>query len=79
MSALDIAFRAVRLYAETHPRPSQVTQVQAAEMLNVSRATVSRMVKAGLLPLNKCGLIPTTEIDLALQSKREAMSAAEGL
>lgn len=74
MSALDLAFQAVRLYAETHPRPSQVTQIQAAEMLNVSRATVSRMVKAGLLPLNKCGLIPTTEIDLALQSRRPASS-----
>jgi DNA-binding transcriptional regulator LsrR (DeoR family) len=79
MSALDLAFQAVRLYAETHPRPSQVTQAQAAEMMHLSRATVSRMVRSGLLPLNKCGLIPITEIDLALQSRRPAMSDAEGL
>ena len=31
------------------PRPSQVTQDQVAEMVGVSRATVSRMVKAGQL------------------------------
>jgi len=79
MSVLDIAMMAVRLYAETHPRPSQVTQAQAAEMLNLSRATVSRMVQAGTLRLNKCGLIPITEIDLALQSRRPAMSEADGL
>ena len=33
---LDIAFQAVRLYAETHPRPLHVTLGQAAEMLGIS-------------------------------------------
>lgn len=65
--ALEVAVTAVRLYAEMHPRPSQVTQLQAAEMLGVSRATVSRMLKAGTIRLNKCGLIPISEIDKALQ------------
>lgn len=64
---LDVAIKAIRLYAEMHPRPSQVTQLQAAEMMGVSRATISRMVKAGTLRLNKCGLIPIAEIDKALQ------------
>lgn len=32
MSELEIAIKAVQLYAETHPRPSHVTQTQAAEI-----------------------------------------------
>ena len=36
-------------------------------MLGVSRATVGRLLKAGTLRLNKCGLIPIAEIDKALQ------------
>lgn len=63
--ALAIALEAVRHYAETHPRPTHVTQLQAADMLHISRATVSRMVKAGTLRLNKCGMIPIEEIDRA--------------
>lgn len=35
----QIARRAVQLYAETHPRPTQVNQKQAAEMLGVSART----------------------------------------
>lgn len=61
--ALAIAVEAVRLYAETHPRPLHVTQVQAAEMLDVSEATVSRMIKAGTLRLNGVGRIPISEVD----------------
>lgn len=66
MSELDIATKAVQLYAETHPRPSQVTQEQAAEMAGVSRMTIHRMIKSGQLKLNKFGRIPTAEIDKAL-------------
>ena len=57
---LQTAVKAVQIYAETHPRPSQVTQVQAAEMLNVSGSTVSRLVRTGRLKLNKSGMIPVT-------------------
>ena len=32
---IDIAIAAMRLYAETHPRPPHVTQSQAAEILDV--------------------------------------------
>lgn len=63
MSPLEIAEAAVRRYAESRPRPAHVTQMQAAEMLGLSRATVSRMVRAGTIRLNKCGMIPIVEID----------------
>lgn len=65
---LQTAVKAVQIYAEMHPRPAQVTQVQAAEMLNVSGSTVSRLVRTGRLKLNKSGMIPITEIDAALAS-----------
>ncbi len=63
---LDTALRAVELYATRKPRPSHVTQEQAAEMVGVSTATISRMVKAGTIKLNKFGRIPIDEIDKAL-------------
>lgn len=66
MTELDIAAKAIQMYAEQHPRPSQVTQEQAAEMVGVSPATISRMVRAGTLKLNKFGRIPIAEIDKAL-------------
>lgn len=64
---LTIARRAVQLYAETHPRPPQVNQKQAAEMLGVSARTVHNMIKAGTLRLNRCGMIPIEQIDAVLQ------------
>jgi predicted DNA-binding protein (UPF0251 family) len=60
---LRIAFHAVRLYAETHPRPTQVTQTQAAEMLGVSAKTVYNYIRSGRLKLNDCGLLPIEAID----------------
>lgn len=62
-----VAFRAVQLYAETHPRPTQVTQAQAAEMLGVSRKTIYNYIRAGTLKLNKCGQVPIEAVD-ALRS-----------
>lgn len=67
--ALEIAVAAVQRYAETHPRPAHVTQVQAAEMLGLSRATVNRLVKAGALRLNTAGMIPITEVDHLLVAR----------
>ena len=68
MSELEqVARRAVQLYAESHPRPSQVTMTQAGEMMGLTRQTVAKLVRAGTLRLNKCGLIPVAEIDAALQ------------
>lgn len=63
--AIDIATEAVRRYAETHPRPTHVTQVQAAEMLGLSRDTVRKLIRSGTLRLNACGLIPVEMIDSA--------------
>lgn len=65
---LEVAQTAVRLYAETHPRPSHVNQCQAAEMVNLSRVTINRMVRKGTIKLNRCGLIPITEIDSLISS-----------
>ena len=39
--ALFAAAAAVRLYAESHPRPPHVTQSQAGEMLRLSPPAVS--------------------------------------
>ena len=66
MSEVEIALKAVQLYAEPHPRPSQVTQDQAAEMAGVSRGTISKMIKSGRLKLNEFGRIPVSEIDRAI-------------
>jgi|GEM_PF-2175887 len=66
---LRIATRAVQIYAESHPRPAHVTMKDAAEMLTLSRQTVSKMVKFGTFKLNKCGLIPILQIDAALASR----------
>lgn len=59
------AYRAVQLYAETHPRPTQVNQAQAAEILGVSARTVRNYIRAGKLKLNRCGMIPIEAVDAA--------------
>lgn len=60
---LDVAYRAVRLYAETHPRPSHVTMTQAGEMLGISTHTLRKMVRGGFLKVDRKGAIPIEEID----------------
>lgn len=66
--SLDIARTAVRLYAESHPRPPHVTQKQAAEMLHISYSKMLKLVKARKVKINKFGLIPISEVDAALTS-----------
>lgn len=58
-----VALRAVQLYADSHPRPTQVTQQQAAEMLGVSRKTIYNYVRSGRLKLNRCGQLPIEAVD----------------
>lgn len=65
---LQVALKAVQIHSEIHPRPPQVTQQQAADMLGMSRHTVAKMVKAGIIKLNKCGLITVTDVDALLAS-----------
>jgi plasmid maintenance system antidote protein VapI len=60
---LRVAVQAVRLYAESHPRPTQVTQKQAAQMLRVHPKTVRNYIMAGKLRLNACGLIAIEAVD----------------
>lgn len=62
--AVEKAIR--RLPRADQPRPFHLNQTQAAEVLGVSKATVSRMVRSGALTLNSCGLIPIAQIDRAL-------------
>lgn len=68
---LRAANAAVRLYAESHPRPSHVTQQQATVMLGCGLSKVRSMVRAGTLKLNACGMIPISEIDNALAVRRK--------
>lgn len=63
---LQIAIRAVELYDQRHPRPRHVTIGQAAEMLELSRPTVRKIMQAGKLRLNSCGLIPIEQVDRLL-------------
>ena len=58
---LQIAEAAVRRYAESRPRPRHVTKVQAAEMLEISRPTLNKLIAAGTVRLNACGLIPISD------------------
>lgn len=67
-ATIELAARAVQMYAELHPRPSQVTQVTAAQMLGVSTRTVNALLKSGKIKLNGCGMITITEIDRILAS-----------
>lgn len=60
---LLVATRAVEIYAARHPRPTQVTQKQAAEMLGVHPKTVRNYIVARKLTLNDCGLIPIEAVD----------------
>lgn len=71
---LDIAVQAVRIYAESRPRPSQVTQSQAAEMLGLSRPTVGKMVRSGKIRLNACGMVPIGEVDRLLNAPGDGQS-----
>ena len=66
MNNFELALTAVQVYAELHPRPSHVNQKQAALMLDKSVTTVKKMINAGALKLNKCGMIPIHDIDRAL-------------
>ena len=62
------AVAAVRLYAESHPRPVHVTQKQCAEMIGKSEPTVRKMIHAGTIKLNKVGMIPVSEIDRVIRA-----------
>lgn len=69
MTEIQVAMTAIKLYAEMHPRPTQVTQVQAAEMLGISRHTVRSLINAGTIKLNACGLIPIESVDSAREAR----------
>lgn len=70
---LEVAFQAVRLYAETHPRPLQVTLGQAAEMLGIPMDSLMKLMSGKKLRLNECGLIPTGDIDQVIASRAKSL------
>lgn len=72
----EAIFRAIRRYAETHPRPPHVTQAQAARMLNVSAVTVGKWVRQGRLTLNGFGQIPVEQIDAQLAANASHRSSS---
>lgn len=59
---LEIAIKAIELYAASHPRPPHVNQKQAAEMLGISEPTLRKLLRHGTIRLNKLGQIPVSEI-----------------
>lgn len=63
---LDVAVKAVEIYAARHPRPSHVTISQAAEMLGRSRPTVKKLIIRHKVRFNALGSIPVEEIDKLL-------------
>lgn len=67
MSEIEMLERAFKFYEARRPRPTQVTIGQAAEMLGLSRWTVSKMLRTGQFKLNKCGLIPIEQVDAVLR------------
>ncbi|HDR9878285.1 TPA: DNA-binding protein [Burkholderia cenocepacia] len=60
---LSLIHRAIVEFEREPKRPTHVTQMQAADMLGLSRATVGKLVRTGELRLNGCGRIPIEEID----------------
>lgn len=68
---IEIARKAVQLYVDTHPRPPHVSQKQAGEMLRFSQPTIRKLIKKGVLQLNKSGMIPINMIDEALSLANE--------
>ena len=67
---LEIAIKAVQLYAETHPRPLHVNQQQAGEILGKSGPTIRKMIRAGEIRTNGAGMIPMIEIDRIMAPKK---------
>lgn len=66
LDALQIATKAVEIYAMRHPRPPHVNLTQAAEMLGVSRPTLSKLLLFYRIKRNKCGQIPIEAVDRLL-------------
>lgn len=54
---IQIAVKAIQLYAETHPRPTQVNIGQAAQMLDLSRDTVRKLIRNGVMSMNQAAIV----------------------
>lgn len=58
-----------KLPSRDKPRPPHVNQAQAADMLDMSTTTLRKLIKAGELSLNRCGMIPIDQIDQVLMGR----------
>ena len=67
---IELAIKAVQIYAERHPRPTHVNQQQAADMIGKSTPTIRKMIRSGDIATNRLGLIPMSEIDRLLAPKK---------
>jgi predicted DNA-binding protein (UPF0251 family) len=65
---LAIATKAVEIYAARHPRPTHVNLSQAAEMVGISRQTLSKILAFNRVKRNKLGSFPIEAIDRLLAS-----------
>ena len=75
--ALELAVKAVEIYAGRHPRPPHVTITQAAAMIGRNRTTVSAMLARYRIRLNACGQIPIEAVDRLLALPEVAALATE--
>ncbi|WP_174479486.1 hypothetical protein [Paraburkholderia heleia] len=75
--ALELAVKAVEIYAGRHPRPPHVTISQAAAMIGRSRGTVAAMLSRYRIQLNACGQIPIESVDKLLTAPEVAALASE--
>lgn len=66
---IEIALAAIQIYGASHPRPSEVTQEQACELLGRSAPYVRKLIRSRKLATNGNGRIPITEIDRMLAAK----------
>jgi len=66
-TAVRAAQETVSRFVVAHPRPQFVSAKQAAEMIGVSRSTISTFIKTGRLKYNKAGLISIGDVDELLK------------
>ena len=67
--ALEIALKAIQMYASMHPWPAHFTRSQAAEMLGVSKGTIQNYIHSGILDTNRPGQITAVSVKMALEAR----------
>jgi hypothetical protein len=76
--AIELAVRALSIYAARHPRPAHVTVTQAAQMLGLSRFTTRKYLLENRIRLNAAGRIPIEAVDRLLASRTDSGARLAG-